>query len=149
MYGCELNHKEKKSCSILCDSDPMDSDQPGSSEARALEWIAFSSPEDLSFSRGSSWLGDQTQISCIAGRRFNLWASREALNYLSSFQICCVIDCYKSCCTLYPHTHLLYNWIKKFVPVDVLQSFCPPPIPTSGNHQSALCIYELGFVVVV
>ena len=50
---------------------------PGSSvhgilQARILEWVA------ISFSRGSSWPRDQTQVSHIAGRRFNLWATREA-----------------------------------------------------------------------
>ena len=29
---------------------------------------------------GSSWPRDRTQVSCIAGRRFNLWATREALH---------------------------------------------------------------------
>ena len=33
----------------------------------------------MPFSRGSSWPRDWTQVSCIAGRRFNLWATREAL----------------------------------------------------------------------
>ena len=37
-----------------------------------LEWVA------ISFSRGSSWPRDWTQVSRIAGRRFNLWATREA-----------------------------------------------------------------------
>ena len=40
--------------------------------SRILEWVA------ISFSRGSSQLRDQTLVSCIAGRRFNLWATREA-----------------------------------------------------------------------
>ena len=38
----------------------------------ALEWAA------ISFPRGSSRLRDQTQVSCIAGSRFTLWATREA-----------------------------------------------------------------------
>ena len=42
-------------------------------QARILEWVA------ISFSRGSSQLRDQTWVSCIAGRRFILWANREAL----------------------------------------------------------------------
>ena len=55
----------------------MDCSLPGSSvhgifQARVLEWVA------ISFSRGSSWPRDQTQVSCIAGRRFNLWATSEA-----------------------------------------------------------------------
>ena len=48
--------------------------QPGSSvhatlQARTLEWVA------ISFSRGSSWPRDRTQVSCIAGRCFTLWAT--------------------------------------------------------------------------
>ena len=55
----------------------MDCSLPGSYlhgilQARVLEWAA------TSFSRGSSRLRDQTPVSCIAGRRFNLWATREA-----------------------------------------------------------------------
>ena len=41
------------------------------SQARILEWVAISS------SRGSSWLRDQTHISCVsctAGRFFTCWA---------------------------------------------------------------------------
>ena len=38
----------------------------GISQARILEWVA------ISFSRGSSRLRDQTQVSGIAGRCFNL-----------------------------------------------------------------------------
>ena len=40
-------------------------------QARVPEWIA------ISFSRGSSRCGDQTQVSRIAGRRFTVWATRE------------------------------------------------------------------------
>ena len=42
-------------------------------QARVLEWVA------ISFSRGSSRPRDPTRVSRIAGRRFNLWATREAL----------------------------------------------------------------------
>ena len=34
----------------------------------------------ISFSRGSSWPRNQTRVSCIAGRRFTIWATREAPN---------------------------------------------------------------------
>ena len=59
----------------LC--DPMDCSLTGSSvhgifQARVLEWIA------ISFSRGSSWPRNQTRVSHIAGRRFTVWATREA-----------------------------------------------------------------------
>ena len=57
-------------------SDPMDCSLPGFSvhgifQARTLEWVA------ISFSRGSSWPRDWTQVSCIAGRRFPSWATSE------------------------------------------------------------------------
>ena len=65
-----------QSCPTVCDT--MDCSLPGSSihgilQARILEWVA------MSFSRGSSWTRDQTQVSCNAGRHFTLWATREAL----------------------------------------------------------------------
>ena len=51
---------------------------PGSSihrilQARVLEWVT------ISFSRRSSQPRDRTQVSRIAGRRFTIWATREAL----------------------------------------------------------------------
>ena len=63
-----------QSCPTLC--DPMGCSPPGSSvcgisPARILEWVA------ISFSRGSSWPRDWTQVSCIAGRLFTVWATRE------------------------------------------------------------------------
>ena len=77
-----LTLKERKerevtqSCPILC--DPMDCSPPGSSvhgifQARVLEWAA------ISFSRGSSPPRNQTRVSCIAGRLFTIWATRETL----------------------------------------------------------------------
>ena len=67
-----------QSCPTLC--DPMNCSPPGSSvhgifQARILEWVA------ISFFRGSSQPRDQTQVSCIAGRCFNLWVTREAQIY--------------------------------------------------------------------
>ena len=65
-----------QSCPILC--DPMDCRLPGSSvhgflQVRILEWVA------IPFSRGSSQPKNRTQVSCIAGRFFTIWATREAL----------------------------------------------------------------------
>ena len=54
----------------LC--DPTDYTVHGILQARILEWVAFP------FSRGSSELRDQTQVSCIAGRFFTRGATREA-----------------------------------------------------------------------
>ena len=62
---------------VVSDScDPMDCSLPGSSihrilQARILEWVA------ISFSRGSSQPRTRTQVSCIAGRFFTDWATRE------------------------------------------------------------------------
>ena len=62
-----------QSCPTLC--DPTDCSLPGSSVhgvflARIREWVAMPS------SKGSSWPRDQTQVSCIAGRFFTIWATR-------------------------------------------------------------------------
>ena len=64
-----------QSCPTLC--NPMNCSLSGSSihgifQARVLEWVA------ISFSRGSSRPRDRTQVSRIAGRRFTIWATREA-----------------------------------------------------------------------
>ena len=61
-----------QSCLTLC--DPMDGSLPGSANhgifrARLLEWAA------ISFSRGSSQTRDRTRVSCIADRRFTVWAT--------------------------------------------------------------------------
>ena len=61
-----------KSCPTLCDPvdcRPSGSSVHGISQARILEWVA------ISFSRGSSRPRDRTQVFCIAGRCFNLWAT--------------------------------------------------------------------------
>ena len=67
---CEVN----QSLPTLC--NPMDCSLPGSSvhgifQARILEWVA------ISFSRGSSQSSDWTWVSCIVGRHFTIWTTRE------------------------------------------------------------------------
>ena len=62
------------------DYSPLGFSVHGILQARILEWVA------ISFSRGSSRPRDWTQVAHIAGRRFNLWATREvcwivAINY--------------------------------------------------------------------
>ena len=61
-------------CVRLC--DPMDCSLPGSLvhgilQARILERVA------IPFFKGSSWPRDQMWVSCIAGRFFTVWATRE------------------------------------------------------------------------
>ena len=70
--------------------DPMDGSLPGFSvrgilQLRILEWVA------ISFSRGSSWLRDQTWVSRIAGRFFTTWATREAPNLVYFTNIGCIL----------------------------------------------------------
>ena len=48
-------------------------------QARVLEWV------DIPFSRRSSQPRDQTQVSCIAGGFFTIWATREALSFIGQF----------------------------------------------------------------
>ena len=62
-------------CPTLC--YPMDCSPPGPSvhgifQAGILEWVA------ITFSRGSFWPRAGTWISCIAGRFFSIWATRES-----------------------------------------------------------------------
>ena len=65
-----------QSCLTL--SDPMDCSLQGPSvhgifQVRMLEWVA------IPFSGRSSWPRDWTRVSCIVGRRFTVWATRESL----------------------------------------------------------------------
>ena len=75
--------EDAQSCPIR--SDPMDCNPPGSSvhgifQAKVLEWVA------ISFSRGSSWSRDQTQVSRPVGRRFTVWATREVQIFQRCYQ---------------------------------------------------------------
>ena len=81
-----------QSCPTLCDS--IDCGPPVSSvhwifQARVLEWVAFS------YSRWSSQLTGWTQVSCITGRFFIIWATREAPNEDNSWanSFSCLINC--------------------------------------------------------
>ena len=82
-YSGLCPHSQKKKSKMLLSQscltlfNPMDYSPPGSSvhgilQARILEWIT------ISFSRGSSWSRDRIQVSCIAGRFFTIWDTREA-----------------------------------------------------------------------
>ena len=65
-----------QSCLTLCspkNCTPLGSSVLGILQARILEWVA------IPFSRGSSPPRDQTQVSCIAGRFFTIWASRSPI----------------------------------------------------------------------
>ena len=86
LYSCE---KKKVSHSVVSDSAtpwtvaPQAPLSMGFSQLeKLLEWVA------IPFSRGSSQPKDQTQVSCIAGRFFIVWATVEALGihvYICNF----------------------------------------------------------------
>ena len=78
------------SCAVLCfvtqlcltvcdlmDCSPLGSSVLGDSPCKNTGVVAFP------FSRGSSQPRDQTQVSCIAGRFFTVWTTREAKEYWS------------------------------------------------------------------
>ena len=70
------SESESVSCSVM--SDPLDDSPPGSSVHGLLhgilKWVA------ISFSKESSRPRDWTQVSFIAGRFFNVWATNETPN---------------------------------------------------------------------
>ena len=82
---------ENVSCSVVSDSlQHMDCSPPGSSvhgilQARILVLVA------IPFSRGSSRPRDWTQVSCMVGRFFTIWATKEALPlmYLDKILLTC------------------------------------------------------------
>ena len=125
------------SCPTLC--DPMDSSLPSSAvhgifQATILEWAA------ISFSRGSSQPRDQTQVSCIAERRFTIWATEEACLLNSELQI------WSSCRKRWVHLPLLcrlgiYPSVFRVVyilSVNSLRCFC------SDHTSSAFSILNYG-----
>ena len=70
LWKWKVEVKVTQSCPTLC--DPMDNTDHGILQARILEWVTFP------FFSGSSQSRGQTQVSCIEGRFFTSWATREA-----------------------------------------------------------------------
>ena len=60
---------------------------------RTLEWVAYT------FSRGSSQLRNWTRVSCIAGRFFTSWATREELISMCTLQTKHTV-LFSSCCLI-------------------------------------------------
>ena len=75
-----------KLCPIVCDPmdySPLGPSDRGISQTRILQWVVNS------FSKGSSWLRQQTLASCVSfnGRQIiHCWATRKAL-YVTSIYI--------------------------------------------------------------
>ena len=80
MIHCDTQCLVAQLCPTLCDSMDAAHQAPlstGILQARLLEWVAMYS------SRGSSEPRDWTQVSCIVGGFFTIWATREAQEYWS------------------------------------------------------------------
>ena len=124
------SEKWKWSHSIMSDSlRPVDCSPPGSSvheilQARILDWVA------ISFSRGSSRPRDWTQVSLIAGRRFNLWATREALFFLPVFSPLSILSTYCNNNKSLPVCHSIA--LKSFPPSS------PLSLPPRANSHFSL-----------
>ena len=117
-------------CLILY--DPMDCRPPGSSvhgifQAGVLEWIA------ISFSKGSSTPRDWTQVSCIAGRFFTIWTTREVPHPCPSLE-CSALN------WLHPKISFCYNPTNS---VCIYPAFCPV---SCNLHFLLLGVYFLVFM---
>ena len=95
-------------CSTLC--DPMDGNPPGFSvhgilQARILEWV-FPIP----FSSGIFPTQGLNPVSCMAGRFFTVWATRETLWFILKWRIialqCCIHFCHTSTWISHRYTYL-------------------------------------------
>ena len=110
-WACVLCVCELVAQSCLTLYHPMDcSPLSGSSvhgilQARILELVAFP------FSRGSSWPRDWTLVSCIAGRFFTTWATREAHRAASNLLLIVTGQ-------VFLHQHWFPRWL-------LLITFCP------------------------
>ena len=90
------------------------------SQARILELVA------IPFSKGPFWLRDWTWISCIAGRFFTIWASREAPH----INISCTIS--------FSSVQLSYSVVSDSLRPHGLQHSRPHcPSPTPGVYPNS------------
>ena len=116
------------SCVWLC--NPMSCSQPGSIvhgilQVRILEWVA------ISF-RGSLQPRDWTWISCVGGRFFTIWTTREALqsmllNSISLSPIYLMFSCVMG------FSYLMGNFDRVTVSLKHLQRL-PQVCMTKSNH---------------
>jgi len=106
VYKVKVKVKVKSSLT-LC--KPMGYSLLGSSlrgifQARMLEWVA------ISFSRGSPWPRDPTQVSHIVGRRFTLWATREFILWVYMY----ILSHIFYCCYKPLHLHWAFAFLWSF-----------------------------------
>ena len=130
----ELKWIEVKWKSFICvqlfatlwtDFSPPGSSVRGISQARILEWVA------ILFSRGSSLPRDQTQVSCIAGRFFTIWAT----SALSAFWL-----------TRFQTTNSCHEFFTLFIPVPTECTLNPNQVPVGIIASSPFSHWEVAKV---
>ena len=135
-----MPESESVSCSVMSLCYAMDGNLPGSSVhgillARTLEWVA------IPFSRGSFWPRDRTWVSCVAGRFFIVWATRESpliltFNYFFSLS---PTNCVNSMKAGYLSHSALFSWRSLHLVVNDtkhLLATAPLPRPAFSSVQS-------------
>ena len=143
-----MRSEVSQSCTTLC--NPTDCSLPGSSvrgifQARILEWVA------ISFSRGTSQPWDWFQVSCIAGRRLTLWATREALppninTYLFRFfSLIVVLRYWIWFSVLYSRPLLLTYFVHSSVYILIPNPNLSPPLPSLVNYRFVFYVCESVF----
>ena len=101
-------------------------------QARILEWVA------MPFSKGSSELGDQTQVSCIAGGFFSVWAPREVQEYLRMMDIT-HCENWKGCCLgRYHHLQIFTSSSSSIIIYCLIPIINPCPTIFIGTSSSFL-----------
>ena len=136
---------------------PLESSVHGILQARILERVT------IPFSRGSSWPGDWTLFSCIAGRFFTVWAAREAQNIhsvqFSSVQFSSSVvsnslrphesqharpPCPSPTPRVYSNSCPLSQWCHPAISSCVVPfSSCPQSFPASGSFPMSQ-LFSLG-----
>ena len=121
-YDSESESEVSQLCPTLC--DPMDRSIPGSSihgifQARVLEWVA------VSFSRGYSRPRNRMQVSCIVGRCFTVWATREVMKMNGIKN-----QLYNVICHSWWFTHLIPLTLQRFY-----ENFLFPPFMGEESYK--------------
>ena len=111
-----------QSCPALwnpMDYSPLGSSVHGILQARILEWVA------ISFFRGSFQLRDRTWVSCIAGRFFTFWTTREARMFtITKFKM--LLDFY---IPRLPVTHFVKHFLTLYPKWVTFPTFTSQSIP--------------------
>ena len=112
------------------DGSPPDFSVYGILQARILEWVA------ISFSRGSSPPRNWTRVSCIVGRLFTDWATREAPSAYLRLLIFLPAIFIPASASSSPAFHMMYSTYKLSKQGDNIQPW-RTPFPIS--NQSVPC----------